>query len=422
MFQPVRGTHDFYGEECQKYLHILDIFRTTAKLYHYDDIITPIFEFSEVFQRLGDTSDVIPKETYTFQDRGGDTLTLRPEGTASVVRAALSNGLIHNLPLKFFYAGPMFRYERPQKGRFRQFDQAGIELCGVPYPQADCEVIAMGAHVLDRLKLQGNITLEINTLGDQASRLSYRSALVAYCERYQSSLSQDSQDRLLKNPLRILDSKDPRDQDILKDAPTLEPFLSPESHRHFESVLKGLELLKIPYHLNPKLVRGLDYYCHTTFEFVSSALGAQSTVLAGGRYDGLFKMMEGPDLAGIGWAAGLQRLMLLSDVVAVRDPLLCLIPLGEQAETYALTLSRDLRKSGISVDVCFSGTLSKKMKHADKIKAVWAVIVGETELTTQSVIVRDLRSGAQQSVLASDLISYLSSEQERFLCKAPTSL
>jgi len=407
VFQPVRGTHDLYGEECQKHLKVIETAREITQWYGYDEIITPIFEFEGVFHRLGETSDVVSNETYTFTDRGGDSLTLRPECTAPVVRAAISNGLTQQLPLKFFYAGSMFRYDRPQKGRFRQFEQVGVELCGVSEPQGDVEVIALAAHILERLGLSSRVILEINTLGDMESRNAYREALVSYFKRYTSSLSKESLERLEKNPLRILDSKDKKDQEIVREAPVFNEFLSDLSKAHFEDVLKSLELLKISYKINRKLVRGLDYYCHTAFEFISDELGAQGTVLAGGRYDGLFKMMEGPDLSGVGWAAGVQRLMLLSHLTLAQKSLVALVPLGEVAEAQALILAQQLRKQGIAVDLGFSGNMSKRLKRAHKMEAQWAIILGEDEIREHVALARNLVSGEQTKIPLSQLAEYL---------------
>ena len=405
--QPVRGTHDLYGEECQKHLKVIEEARRISGLYGYEEIITPIFEVSRVFERLGESSDVVSKETYKLVKRGKEDLTLRPEGTAGVVRAAISNGLTQQLPLKFFYAGPMFRYDRPQKGRFREFDQIGVELIGIREPQGDVEAIALGAHILEVLGLQDSVTLEINTLGDQESREAYRESLVGYFSQYSSSLSKDSLERLSKNPLRILDSKDPGDREIVKAAPLLSDFLSPTSQQHFEAVLHQLEILKIPYRLNPRLVRGLDYYCHTAFEFVSEDLGAQGTVMGGGRYDGLFKMMGGPDVPGVGWAAGVERLTTLWDPPEPPEPKkkIMVIPVGEEAQDRAIQISQELRKEGKEVELGFSGNLSKGLKRAHKIGASRAILLGEDELKNHQALVRDLESGTQTSISLEDLVS-----------------
>ena len=273
---------------------------------------TPMFEFSQVFKRtLGDTSDVVTKEMYTFVDKGGDEITLRPENTAGVARSFISEGLSQNVPVKFFYSGPMFRYERPQKGRLRQFHQIGVELIGVEQVQADLEIIACGARVLDELGVLGETLLELNTLGDGESRDHYRQVLVSYFEKYAKDLSPDSQDRLQRNPLRILDSKNERDREIVADAPVFEHFLNESSASFFAALRDGLDALEIAYSLNPRLVRGLDYYCHTAFEFTTQVLGAQGAVIAGGRYDGLIGMMGGREPPGVGWAGGIARLARL---------------------------------------------------------------------------------------------------------------
>ncbi|MBN2752282.1 MAG: histidine--tRNA ligase, partial [Rhodospirillaceae bacterium] len=320
--QSVRGTHDLLPEEMRAFRHVVETSRMTAALYGFAEMATPIFEFSGVFARtLGDTSDIVTKEMYTFADRKGESLTLRPEGTAGIARAFISNGLSNDLPFKVFYSGPMFRYERPQKGRQRQFHQVGVELLGVADPQADVEVVAMGRHILDSLGLKGNVTLEINTLGDVESREAYRDALVAYLSKHVADLSADSRERLDRNPLRILDSKDEGDRALIKDAPLLGAYLNESSRAFYDELKNGLLDLGLDFVENPHLVRGLDYYGHTAFEFTTDALGAQGTVMAGGRYDGLIKVMGGPSTPGVGWAAGVERLsMLLSEAPAVSRP------------------------------------------------------------------------------------------------------
>jgi len=273
--QPVRGTHDILPEEFRLHRLVGDTAAGIAARYGFEEIATPIFEFSEVFKRtLGDTSDIVTKEMYSFEDKGGDQVTLRPEGTAGVARMLISGGLSQNLPLKYFYRGPMFRYERPQKGRYRQFHQIGVELLGVPEPQGDIDIIALGASVLEALGLSGNITLELNTLGNQESRAAYRDALVAYFQDHLDALSEDSRMRLEKNPLRILDSKDKGDRALIEDTPEFAAYLDAESQDFFGAVCDGLNALSIGYTLNQRLVRGLDYYCHTAFEFTTDALGA----------------------------------------------------------------------------------------------------------------------------------------------------
>src|SRR5690242_14361821 len=332
--QPARGTQDLLPETMRRHRRVGDTARDQARLYGFAEIATPVFEFTEVFARpIGETTDIVSKEMYTFQDRGGEEITLRPEYTAGIVRAALSNGLTQNTPLKFFASGPMFCYERPQKGRFRQFHQIDVELIGAAPPAADVEVIALG--ILQRTQL------ELNTLGDTASRQAYREALVAYYAQHRGALSEDSLKRLERNPLRILDSKDEADKRINADAPSFADYLTPEARAFFEAVRSGLDLLGIGYRVSPRLVRGLDYYCHTAFEFVTTDLGAQGTVLGGGRYDGLMGVMGGPETPGVGWAAGIERLALLIEEPKAAARPIAIIPIGATAEARALKLAHD---------------------------------------------------------------------------------
>ncbi|HEY9549341.1 MAG TPA: histidine--tRNA ligase, partial [Kiloniellaceae bacterium] len=310
--QPVRGTRDILPDEMRRHRAVVETARAVAARYGYHEMATPVFEFTEVFKRtLGETSDVVTKEMYTFAIGEGEQVTRRPEATAGVARALISGGLTQSLPLKVFYNGPMFRHERPQKGRYRQFHQIDVELLGVAEPLADVEIIALGADILAALGLGQHTTLELNTLGDPESRKAYRAALVDYFSAYRDELSDDSRDRLTRNPLRILDSKDKGDRKLIEQAPLFGDYLNQQSRDFFAGVLAGLDLLGISYTLNDRLVRGLDYYTHTAFEFTTTALGAQGTVLAGGRYDGLVETMGGPSVPGIGWAAGVERLALL---------------------------------------------------------------------------------------------------------------
>jgi histidyl-tRNA synthetase len=396
-FQPVRGTHDLLPDEARRHRHVEEIAFGLALRYGFGEIITPIFEFTDVFSRtLGETSDVVTKEMYTFRDRSGDSITLRPEGTAGVARAFISGGLSQNLPLKLFYRGPMFRHERPQKGRLRQFHQVGVELLGVEGPQADIEVIALGAHILRALGLQDKVCLEINTLGDAQSRAAYRDVLVAYLGGRKDKLSKESLERLDRNPLRVLDSKDEEDKAVVADAPLLTDHLNEPSRAFFGAVKEGLAALGVPLSHNPRLVRGLDYYCHTAFEFTTAALGAQGTVLAGGRYDGLIPQMGGPVTAGIGWAAGVERLsMLIEDVPEANRPVV-VVPMAEGIE--ALSVVQRLRQAGFTVELGYSGNVKKRLNRANKMNARVAVILGEDELARQAVAVRDLDTGEQEEV------------------------
>src|SRR5437762_4896364 len=397
--QPVRGTQDLLPEMARRHRRVSDTARELAALYGFADIATPIFEFTEVFARpIGEHTDIVAKEMYTFTDRGGEEVTLRPENTAGVVRAVLSNGLVQSVPLKFFYSGPMFRYERPQKGRFRLFIQIGVELIGVPQPQADIEVIALGRRILDALGIGDRVELEINTLGDTESRGAYRQALVSYFSARASELSEDSRRRLERNPLRIFDSKEETDQRVARDAPAFADYQNSESRRFFHLVRAGLDRLGIIYRLNPRLVRGLDYYTHTAFEFVTADLGAQGTVMGGGRYDGLVAMMGGPPLSGVGWAAGIERLaMLIAEPPPLPRPI-AVVPIGEAAEGEALDLAEVLRNHGWTVDLGYSGNVARRMRRANNVNARAAVLIGEGEMARQVVALRDLDNGEQTEV------------------------
>ena len=406
--QPVRGTHDLIGEDARTHLQVIERARTTAGTYGYGPIETPVFEFTEVFQRtLGETSDVVTKEMYTFEDKGGDSLTLRPEGTAGIARAVLSGGLQNEMPLKWCYAGPMFRYERPQKGRLRQFHQIGVELIGVADPVGDVEVIALAAATLEALGVLSETKLELNTLGDNESREAYRAALVSYLERFRDRLSPDSLERLDRNPLRILDSKNADDRAIVADAPSFSDYLTADAQSFFGSVRGGLEDLGIDYELNPRLVRGLDYYCHTAFEFTTEQLGAQGTVLAGGRYDGLIEMMGGQPTPGVGWAAGIERLGMLSEPAPGLTRSIAVIGIGEAGEKTALKVAQDLRHVGITVELNYRGGLKRGLRRADKIGAAAAVFIGDDELARDGATVRNLDDGSQTDVTLAGLKEHL---------------
>jgi histidyl-tRNA synthetase len=394
--QPVRGTHDILPEPFRLHRFIGDTAASISERYGFEEIATPIIEFSEIFCRtLGETSDVVNKEMYTFQDKAGENITLRPEGTAGVARMLISGGLTQDLPLKYFYRGPMFRYERPQKGRYRQFHQIGVELLGIADPYADIEVISMGAMLLDCLGLSGNINLELNTLGNESSRSAYRGALLEYFGSYRDELSEESLVRLKKNPLRILDSKDRRDRQLVEKAPKFSDYLDAESEDFFAAVRLGLDALSIPYRLNDRLVRGLDYYCHTAFEFVTDALGAQGTVLAGGRYDGLVEQMGGPSTPGIGWAAGIERLgMLVKDKPPIKRPI-AVIPVAREQDQAAASIAHRLRLRGFVVELAYRGNMSRRLKRANKLSASKAVILGGDELARGKVCIRDLDTGKQ---------------------------
>src|SRR5579863_10609043 len=331
--QPVRGTQDLLPDAARRHRQVSETARSAAGLYGFDEIVPPI----------GEHTEIVAKEMYSLKDRGGEDLSLRPENTAGVVRAVLSNGLAQSTPLKFFYSGPMFRYERPQKGRFRQFHQIGVELIGVKEPQGDVEVIALGADILAALGVLARSELRLNTLGDTESRGAYRDALVKYFTQHAHKLSEDSRKRLERNPLRILDSKDQADIAVSAAAPAFEDYLTPPSREFFNRVRDGLDVLGIRYKLDPRLVRGLDYYTHTAFEFVTTELGSQGAVLAGGRYDGLMGMMGGPETPGVGWAAGIERLALMIAEPEAAPRAIALVPIGAEAEARAFKLAQELR-------------------------------------------------------------------------------
>ena len=407
--QSVRGTYDLYGEAKRKLKKVIETGSKVVEKYGFEEIETPIFEFTEVFSRnLGDTSDIVTKEMYCFSDKGGESLTLRPEGTAGAVRAFISNGMQQNLPVKFYYSGPMFRYERPQKGRQRQFTQFGIELLGVDTPQADIEVISMAYEFLEKLGLAGMVTVEINSLGDAESRDAYREKLVAYLKEHYEELSEDSKNRLEKNPLRILDSKEECDKAVVENAPLYADSLNETSKNFFAAVLKGLDNLGIKYRVNNRLVRGLDYYSHTVFELTTDKLGAQGTVLAGGRYDGLVAQMGGGDVAGIGWACGVERLaMLLDENVDLPRPI-AVIPLGDDTNDKAMEIAYKLRRAGFRVEQGYSGNIKKRMARANKANALKAVIIGSDEMAAGMVTLKDFESGEQKNVAFDALVEELS--------------
>ena len=408
--QPVRGTHDILGDKSVRFRTIFEIFKSVASRYNHQEIDTPIFEFTETFKRtLGDTSDVVTKEMYTFEDRGGEQVTLRPEYTAGIARAFMSNGLHQSTPCKFYSYGPIFRYERPQKGRMRQFHQMDVEIIGVPEAQADIEVLALASDLLNELGIGQHITLELNSLGDPESRVHYRDALVTYFTGHKSKLSEDSLKRLEKNPMRILDSKDDGDRVLIENAPRIGEYYNDVTKDFFAQVLMGLEEIGIDYVINDRLVRGLDYYCHTAFEFTTDQLGSQGTVIAGGRYDGLIEMMGGPQTAGVGWAAGMERLaeLISEEVIAPMVRPVVITPVGESSQATSLRVAHDLRANGIVVDMGYKGNVGKRMKRANKQNAGFAVLLGEDELARSVAMVKNLDEGSQEEVSLSALSDYI---------------
>ncbi len=397
--QRARGTHDIIGEDMRRHRLVTETARRIAYAYGFDEWQTPIFEPTDLFARsLGDTTDVVTKEMYSFADRGGDSLTLRPEGTAGICRALVTNGLTQSLPQRVFYAGPMFRYERPQKGRYRQFHQIGAELIGPAEPLADAETIALGRDILAALGLTGHTRLELNTLGDAESRHAWREALVAHFARHRDALSTESQARLERNPLRILDSKDERDRALVADAPTVHAHLTGAARAFWDRLREHLATLDVAFVENPNIVRGLDYYSHTAFEFTTDALGAQGTVLAGGRYDGLIAEIGGPPTPAIGWAAGIERLSLLLDQPATSPESIAVIPMDEASEPDAIRALSRLRRAGLRAEMAFRGNARIRLERANRSGAIAAVFLAEGKVSVKS-----METGHQTEVSAEEL-------------------
>jgi histidyl-tRNA synthetase len=362
----VRGTQDIFGDEQRRFARVVEAFEHVRRLYCFQQVQVPVFESTAVFARsMGETSDVVSKEMYTFPDRGDDLLTLRPEFTAGICRAYITEGWQQYAPLKLTTHGPVFRYERPQKGRYRQFHQIDAEIIGAAEPQADVELLTMADQLLRELGISEGVTLQLNTLGDAETREAWRAALVAHFEAHRGELSEDSLTRLDKNPMRILDSKDPRDRPIADSAPDIDAYLTDEARAFFEAVTGGLNAAGVAWTRNARLVRGLDYYRHTAFEFVTDRLGAQGTVLAGGRYDGLIGNLGGPETPGVGWAAGIERLgMLLEE--RKEDRSLVVTSEDEGQETNIWRVAFALRRAGIAVDVIADGSPRKRFNRAKK--------------------------------------------------------
>ncbi|GEM71639.1 histidine--tRNA ligase [Sphingomonas aquatilis] len=361
----VRGTQDIFGDEQRRFATVIETFERVRRLYCFQRVDLPVFEATEVFARsIGETTDVVSKEMYTFPDRGGDSLTLRPEFTAGIARAFLTEGWQQYAPLKVATSGAVFRYERPQKGRYRQFHQIDAEILGAPEPAADVELLVMADQLLHELGIAEGVTLQLNTLGDAETRDAWRAGLVAHFEAHRGDLSEDSLTRLEKNPMRILDSKDPRDRPIADAAPDIDAYLTDEARAFFDAVTAGLDAAGVRWTRNPRLVRGLDYYRHTAFEFVTDRLGAQGTVLAGGRYDGLVESLGGAPTAGVGWAAGVERLAMLLDEPAEQKPNFIVMSEVDDLENALISLAKSLRKVGYSVDIVSGGSFKKRYDKA----------------------------------------------------------
>lgn len=374
--RPIRGTQDMLGEQALRFQHVVDTFERVRKLYAFQRVEVPVFEATAVFARsLGETTDVVSKEMYSFEDRGGDSLTLRPEFTAGIARAYLTEGWQQYAPLKVATHGPLFRYERPQKGRFRQFHQLDAEVIGAAEPAADVELLVMADQLLKELGVSDGVTLQLNTLGDAETRSAWRDALVRHFTTHRGELSEESLDRLERNPMRILDSKDPRDRPIADAAPSIDEVLTSEAGAFFEAVTKGLDAAGVAWTRNPSLVRGLDYYRHTAFEFVTDRLGAQGTVLGGGRYDGLIETLGGPHTPAVGWAAGIERLAMLIDAPNDEQPIVSVIPWLPEAEEVAVGVASALRRGGLSVHMAYKGSEKRRFELASKARVRSRVVV-----------------------------------------------
>ncbi|MBO2602953.1 histidine--tRNA ligase [Shewanella algae] len=415
--QAIRGMNDILPTQSPVWQKVEAVLRASVASFGYSEIRTPIVENTDLFKRsIGEVTDIVEKEMYTFADRNGDSLTLRPEGTASTVRAGNEHGLLYNQEQRLWYMGPMFRHERPQKGRYRQFHQFGVEVYGIKSADIDAEVLMLSASLWQKLGLTEHVSLELNTLGDSEERAAYREALVAFLEQHKDKLDEDSQRRMYSNPLRVLDSKDQQVQALLADAPALMDYLGEDSKAHFARLCELLEAVGIQYRVNPRLVRGLDYYNRTVFEWVTDSLGAQGTVLAGGRYDGLVSQLGGKETPAVGFAMGLERIVLLletlelnADVAAEVD--VYVTAMGDDCVIEAMKIAQELREKQPKLKVmshCGGGNFKKQMKRADKSGAGFALIIGETELANNKVAVKPLRGdGAQQDVERQALADYL---------------
>lgn len=411
--QPLRGMKDLFGQDFANHDFIIETAKAISKLYGYEGASTPVLEYTKVFDRtLGDASDVVSKEMYSFLDKSDESVALRPEFTAGIMRAFISNGLQQNLPLKLFSYGPLFRYDRPQAGRQRQFHQINCEYLGSNDPYSDAEVIKLAAHMLEELGILKSVTLEVNSLGCKNSRQNYQNALSEYFKKYQAELSEDSKRRLEKNnPLRILDSKSEQDKKISANAPFVADYYTMESKVYFEQVLNYLDILNVSYTVNPRLARGLDYYCHTAFEFTTDKLGAQSGVLGGGRYDYLCKLMGGPDVPGIGFAAGIERIVLLMNKSHKKIAPVYVIPIGSESVDYTIKIVDQLRMNMIPVMLELNGKVQKRMERALKDNAEYIVFAGEEEVKNNNYKLKILASKEERVMAKEELVLYLTQGQ-----------
>jgi histidyl-tRNA synthetase len=413
--QAIRGMNDILPTQSPLWQKVEAVLRSSVSAFGYSEIRTPIVESTDLFKRsIGEVTDIVEKEMYTFEDRNSDSLTLRPEGTASTVRAGNEHGLLYNQEQRLWYMGPMFRHERPQKGRYRQFHQFGVEVYGIASADIDAEVLMLSARLWDLLGIKEHVALELNTLGDPAERAAYRDALIAFLEQHKDKLDEDSQRRMYSNPLRVLDSKDQQVQALLADAPALMDYLGEETKTHFSTLCELLDAVGIQYTINPRLVRGLDYYNRTVFEWVTTSLGSQGTVLAGGRYDGLVGQLGGKDTPAVGFAMGLERIVLLLETLELTSDIapevdVYVTAMGENCVVEAIKVAQELRQQLPTLKVmshCGGGNFKKQMKRADKSGAQFALIIGENEMANSQVAIKPLRTNdEQQLVTRSELVA-----------------
>ena len=406
--KPVRGTHDIFGEEIKKFNKIISEVKNTAQKFGFKELMTPIFESSELFKKpLGEHSDVVLKEMYTFNDRNKDEITLRPEYTTPMIRAAISNGLLNNLPAKFFGTGQMFRRERPQKGRYRQFNQINFENFGTDDFFADVEMINLANQLLKKILPNNNFILHINTLGSRENLQNFKKILSKYFKDHQNSLSIDSKSKIETNPLRILDSKNIQDKEIVLQSPKLIEFLSQAELKSYEEIKDCLNDLSIPIFEDLNLVRGLDYYCHTVFEFKTNEIGSQDTLIGGGRYNGLIKTLGGKDIPGIGWAGGIERIMLLMKDVIETTEVIHLSIKDSTLKKHALKIYDHLIKSNLSVYWNYKYNLKKSLSLASEKKAKYIVIVGEEEKNNNNYVLKNLLNGDQKTVNLNNILDHI---------------
>ncbi|ENM5826991.1 histidine--tRNA ligase [Vibrio metoecus] len=413
--QAIRGMNDCLPTQSPLWQKVEGVVKSVISAYGYSEVRMPIVEMTHLFSRaIGEVTDVVEKEMYTFEDRNGDSLTLRPEGTAGCVRSGIENGLLYNQEQRLWYMGPMFRHERPQKGRYRQFHQCGVEVFGLDGPDVDAELIMMTARLWRELGIAEHVRLELNSIGSLEARANYRSALIEYLEQYQNVLDEDCKRRMYTNPLRVLDSKNPDVQAILGDAPQLSDYLDAESKQHFAGLCELLDAAGIEYTVNQRLVRGLDYYNRTVFEWITESLGSQGTVCGGGRYDGLVEQLGGKPTPAVGFAMGLERLVLMMETLGnteVRRSVdVYMVTAGEGTMMAGMKLAEQLREQvpGLRVMTHFGGgNFKKQFKRADKVGAAIALVLGEDEVATQTVVVKDLAGGEQSTVAQAEVAQLL---------------